>query len=144
MSTAPEPARAALETARVVAVLGASDKSWRAGCYVPEYLFNQGYKLIPVNPRLVGTALWGQPVRATLASIQAPVDILDVFRDSASLPGHLDDLFAMSPLPKLVWLQLGVDHPDFTSAIADADIPLVLDRCTLADHRAFGLGPVRW
>jgi uncharacterized protein len=144
LSTAPEVARAALESARVVAVLGASDKAWRAGCYVPEYLNSVGYKLIPINPRLTGSKLWGQPVLATLADIQEPVDIVDIFRDSASLPGHLDELLAMSPLPTLVWLQLGVDHPDFTAAVARAGIPMVADRCTLADHRAFGLGPVQW
>ena len=140
-------ARQALVAARTIAVLGASDTSGRAGFYVPEYLYQQGYRVLPVNPQRVGDTLWGQPVRATLAELCERVDIVDVFRAPQHLSGHVDDVLAMTPHPSLVWLQLGAFHPGFQAAMADAGIPVIANRCTLADHRAFGLGPVasgRW
>lgn len=55
------------------------------------------------------------------------------------MPDHLADLLAMQPLPKVVWLQLGVRHDEFAAALIAAGIEVVQDRCTLADHRRFGL-----
>jgi uncharacterized protein len=135
-------ARRALAEARTIAVLGASDKTWRAGFYVPEYLSLQGYRVLPVNPRRVGEALWGQPVLGSLAAIDEPVDILNVFRAPDRLPQHIDEVLAMAPRPGVVWLQLGVLNEEFQRAMAEAGVPVIADRCTMADHRAFGLGPV--
>jgi uncharacterized protein len=78
-------------------------------------------------------------VRSTLASLGEPVDIVDVFRRPDLLPGHLADLLAMQPRPRLVWLQLGIRNDAFARAVTDASIDVVQNRCTLADHRALGL-----
>jgi hypothetical protein len=132
----------ALRSARTIAVLGAHSEPSRAAFYVPDYLHAQGYRVLPVNPALAGTELWGEAVRASLASIEAPVDIVDVFRRPDLLPGHLADLLAMKPRPRLVWLQQGIRNDAFARAVEDAGMDVVQDRCTLADHRRFGLGPV--
>jgi len=132
--------RQILQTSPTVAVLGAHHESARAACYVPEYLHQQGYRILPVNPALLGRALWGEPVRATLAEIDEPVDLVDVFRSPWHLPGHLADVLAMDPLPTVVWLQLGIRHDDFARACRAAGIDVVQNRCTLADHRRLGLG----
>ena len=58
------------------------------------------------------------------------------------LPEHLDDLLAMKPRPRLVWLQLGIRNDTFARAVQDAGIDVVQDHCTLADHRRLGIGPV--
>ena len=138
----PPSPRDALARARTIAVLGAHDAPHKAASYVPEYLAAQGYRILPVNPRRVGQTLWGQPVRATLAELQEPVDIVDVFRRPDALMGHLDDILAMEPQPRLVWLQLGIRHDAFAAALTAAGVPVLQDRCTLADHRRFGLPPV--
>jgi predicted CoA-binding protein len=135
-------ARRALTEARTIAVLGASDKPGRAGFYVPEYLTLQGYRVLPINPRRVGETLWGQPVLGSLAAVEGPVDILNVFRAPEHLPGHVDEVLSMAPRPGVVWLQLGVLDETFQRAMAEAGVPVVADRCTMADHRAFGLGSV--
>ena len=131
-----------LRAARTIAVLGAHHEHARAAFYVPDYLYGQGYRILPVNPALVGKTLWGQPVRASLAELGEPIDLVDVFRRPDLLPGHLGDLLAMSPRPRLVWLQLGIRNDAFARAVQDAGIDVVQDRCTLADHRALSLGPV--
>lgn len=139
LTTLPEIADA-LRAARTIAVLGAHHEPSRPAFYVPDYLHAQGYRVLAVNPALAGKILWGQPVRATLAELAEPIDLVDVFRRPDLLPGHLDDLRAMSPRPRLVWLQLGIRNDAFARAVQDAGIDVVQDRCTLADHRALGLG----
>lgn len=134
--------RRALEGAQVIAVLGAHSEASRPAFYVPDYLKGQGYRIVPVNPRLVGTSLWGEPVLASLTEIGAPVDIVDVFRASAALPDHVEEILAMTPRPRLVWLQLGIRHAEVALTLRKAGIQVVQDRCTLADHRRMGIAPV--
>jgi hypothetical protein len=131
--------RRVLVACKTIAVLGAHDEPERAACYVPDYLHAHGYRIIPVNPELVGRTLWGERVRATLAEIGEPVDMVDVFRNARWLPAHVPDILAMAPPPKVVWLQLGVRHDAFARRLVDAGIDVVQDRCTLADHERMGL-----
>jgi len=129
-----------LAAARTIVALGVSSKSHKAGFYVPDYLHGQGYHVIPVNPRLAGQVMWGQTVRGSLAEVDEEVDMVDVFRRAELLPGHLPELLALGP--KLVWFQLGIVHDQVAKALVDAGIDVVQSRCTLADHRAFGLPSV--
>ena len=135
----PDAIRRILEEARTIAVLGAHDERAKAAHYVPAYLVEQGYRVIPVNPRFVGRVLFGEPVRATLAEIGERVDLVDVFRRPEALPEHEADILAMSPLPKVVWLQLGIRNDAVAARLERAGIEVVQDRCTLADHRRLGI-----
>jgi uncharacterized protein len=136
-------ARAVLSEARTIAVLGAHPESWRPASYVPAYLHSQGYRILPVNPGQVGTELWGQPVLERLDALTEPVDIVDVFRRADALPAHLDEILGMKPLPRTVWLQQGIRNDDFAARLSAAGIDVVQDRCTLADHKRWGLPRVR-
>lgn len=133
---------AALRTSRTIAVLGAHEAPTRPAYYVPQYLFEQGYKIVPVNPLLAGKTMWGETVRATLAEIAQPVDIVDVFRRPELLGEHLADILAMAPRPRIVWLQLGIRNDAFAREVEAAGIDVVQDRCTLADHRRLHVGRV--
>lgn len=131
--------RRILESARVVAVLGAHPDRQRPAHYVPDYLHRQGARIIPVNPGFVGTTLWGEPTRAALTEIGEPVDVVDVFRRSELLPVHLDEILAMRPLPRVVWFQSGIRDDAVARALQSAGIEVIQDRCMLADHRALGI-----
>ncbi|MFO0588429.1 MAG: CoA-binding protein [Polyangiaceae bacterium] len=133
---------AALRAARTIAVLGAHEAMTRPAYYVPQYLFEQGYKIVPVNPLLAGKTMWGETVRATLAEIGQPIDIVDVFRRPELLSEHLADILAMAPRPRIVWLQLGIRNDAFARDVEAAGIDVVQDRCTLADHRRLHVGRV--
>lgn len=100
--------REALTSAHTIAVLGAHHDASRPAFYVPDYLRRHGYRILPVNPDFAGQTFWGEGVRETLAAIAEPVDIVDVFRRPEHLDAHLEDLLAMNPKPRLVWLQLGI------------------------------------
>ncbi len=128
-----------LKSCRCVAVLGARDRASRAGFYVGEYLASAGYEVVGVNPRLAGSELWGRPVVATLADIEGPIDLVDVFRRSEDVPSHLEEILALDPLPKVVWLQLGIRNEAVAQALRAQGIVVVQDRCTLAEHRRLGL-----
>lgn len=138
----PADPHTALLRARTIAILGAHPERARAASYVPEYLHQQGYTVLPVNPRYAGTRLWGRRVVPRLTDLRVPVDIVDVFRRSAALASHLDEIRSMSPPPGLVWLQLGIHDDAFVEALASHGIPTISNRCTLADHGRFGIGKV--
>ena len=124
-----------LRGARTVAVLGAHHEPHRPAFYVPDALHRAGVTILPVNERLVGRTLWGQPVRATLAELRVPVDIVDVFRRGEDVPDHLEDLLAMAPRPGCVWLQSGIRSAVAAEALTAAGIRVVQDRCLMVDHR---------
>lgn len=139
--TDPAAIRARLAAARRVAVLGAHHEAHRPAFYVPDYLERQGYRMLPVNPALTGQMLWGQPVAASLTAWSG-FDAVDVFRRSDALPAHLPELLAACAPGTLVWLQSGVRHDAVAAALSDAGLDVVQDRCMLADHRAWAIGPV--
>ncbi len=123
-----------------IAVLGAHTEPEKAAFYVPEYLHDEGYKILCVNPRFVGETLFGHPVRATLSEIGEPIDLVDIFRRSESISEHVEDILAMKPRPKVVWFQLGIKNEDAAKVLEAAGITVVQNRCTLADHQRLGLG----
>lgn len=126
-----------LERSRVVAVLGAHHEMQRPAFYVPDYLHQQGYRVIPVNPQLAGDNLWGEKVRANLAELDEPIDLVDVFRRPDALDDHLAEFLAMRPAPRVIWFQLGIRNDRVAARLVAAGIDVVQDRCTLADHKRF-------
>ncbi len=128
--------RALVRSFRVVAVLGAHDDGSRPASYVPDALHRAGVRILPVNPRLVGARLWGEPVVAALTELTMPCDCVDVFRRATDLPGHLDELLLMTPRPRVVWLQSGIRHDGVAASLRTAGITVVQDRCLMVDHRA--------
>jgi predicted CoA-binding protein len=125
--------RSLLAAARRIAVLGAHPDPVKPAHYVPDYLHGRGYRVLPVNPGHVGEMLWDEPVRATVAEIAPPVDVVDVFRRSELLDAHLDDILAARP--RLVWLQSGIRNDAFARRLEDAGIAVIQDRCLMVEHR---------
>lgn len=132
--------RAILSSSPTIAVLGIHRAPDKAAFYVPEYLHDEGYRILGVNPTLVGEVLFSQPVRATLAELAEPVDLVDVFRRAEQIPAHLPDILAMNPRPKVVWFQQGIRNDAAAAQLEAAGITVIQDRCTLADHQRLGLG----
>ena len=124
-----------LREAESVAVLGAKAQPSAPAYYVPAYLAGQGYEILPVNPRLEGTIVLDAPVVATLADLEDPVDVIDVFRRPEYLPGHAAEILALSWKPAVVWFQLGIRNDDAAEQLARAGIRVVQDRCMMPEHR---------
>jgi len=129
-----------LTDSHVVAVLGAHPDPKKPAHFVPAYLHQQGYAIVPVNPIYPEAELWGSKPTATLAELRRPIDVVDVFRRSEYLSDHLPDILDMDPLPKVVWFQQGVRNDDVAERLVEAGIDVVQDACMLALHKKFGLG----
>ena len=131
-----------LREAHTVAVLGAKAQRAEPAHYVPAYLAHQGYRVLPVNPTLVGTKILGEPVAATLADLPGPVDVVDVFRRPEYLPGHAAEILALPWRPAVVWFQLGIRNDAAAERLARAGIRVVQNRCMMPEHRRL-LTPIR-
>ena len=116
-----------LVQAKRIALVGASAKLDRPSHRVMQFLLDEGYEVLPINPGLAGQSLLGQPVCASLADLPTSVDMADIFRDAASLPEVTRDVVAAG-IPA-IWTQLGVVHSEAEHSAVDAGLQLVVDRC---------------
>ena len=133
MSDGPGSLADVLRDTRTVAVVGASDNPSRPSNEVFAYLKrHSGYTLYPVNPN-VG-AVDGVTAYRSLADLPHTPDMVDVFRRLEDLPGVLDEVLALDPLPKYLWLQLGLRDEEVASAARAAGITVVMDRCLKVDY----------
>ena len=134
--TETERIRELLVDTKTIAVLGIKTEA-QAGqpaFYVPRYMQNAGFKIIPVPVYYPEVAqILGQRVYRKLADITVEVDMVNVFRRPQDIPPHLEDILAKKP--KSVWMQLGISHDAVAEELAKAGIKVVQDRCLMVDHR---------
>jgi uncharacterized protein len=126
-----------LREARRIAVVGLSRKPERASYQVSAFMQRAGYTIVPVHP--AGGVTLGEPVHADLAAATAagPIDIVNVFRRSETIPELVDACLAIRP--KLVWLQVGVVHEASARRLEAGGIPVVMDRCLAVEYSALGV-----
>ena len=110
-----------------IALVGASAKPERPSHRVMQFLLDEGYEVLPINPGLAGQNLLGQTVYASLADLPTSVDMVDIFRDAESLPGVTQDVVAAG-IPAM-WTQLGVVQSQAEQTAIGAGLQLVVDRC---------------
>jgi predicted CoA-binding protein len=116
-----------LSQAKRIALVGASAKPERPSHRVMQFLLDEGYEVIPINPGLAGQKLLGQTVYAYLADLPTSVDMADIFRDAASLPEVTQEVVDAG-IPA-IWTQLGVVHSEAERTAVDAGLQVVVNRC---------------
>ena len=119
-----------LRSSHTIAVLGLSPKVDRDSYRVADYLKQQGYRIIPVRPGQ--KEILGEKVYASLAEIPVPVDIVDVFRNSAQVLPHAHE--ALGLRPKAFWMQLGIVSQEAADLLTASGIDVVMDRCIKIEH----------
>lgn len=117
--------------AKTIAVVGFSSKPARAGYYVPAYLKEQGYRIIPVNPNL--TEGLGETAVPALTDITEPVDLVLIFQRSENVPPFVDQAIEIGA--KAIWMQLGIAHEAAAEKAKAAGLDVVQDACMLVEHR---------
>jgi uncharacterized protein len=122
---------------KTIAVVGASADETKASHRIPRYLQSQGYRIIPVSPK--GGEILGEKVFTSLAEIDTPVDVVDVFRPAEETPQIARDAVAIGA--KVLWLQSGIASDEAEEIGEAGGLTVVMDRCMGATHRQLGLGP---
>jgi len=120
-----------LGSAKTIAVVGLSNKRWRASYGVSEYMQRAGYKIIPVNPEL--TEALGEKCYPDLDAAPRPIDIVNIFRRPEYVPEIVDAAIRIGA--KAVWMQEGVIHEAAAARARAAGLIVVMDRCLLKEHR---------
>ena len=119
-----------LRASRTIAVVGLSSKKHRASHGVAEYMQQQGYRIIPVNPN--ETEVLGEKAYARLEDVPEHVDIVDIFRRSEFVPAIVDSAIRIGA--GAVWMQEGVVHEKAAGKAQVAGLTVVMDRCILKEH----------
>ncbi len=124
--------RKLLVEVRTIAVVGIKARDDEAAFRVPRYMQRQGYRILPVNPKL--ERILDEPAYGALGEIEGPVDLVNLFRAPAHIPAHVDEILALPDAPRAVWMQLGISHPAAAQRLAAAGIQVVEDRCLMVEH----------
>lgn len=129
-----------LKNARTIAVVGASTDKNRPSYGVMRYLIGEGYNVIPVNPDHAGKEILGQTVTASLADIDGPVDMLDIFRRPEAVPDVIREAIAHKERLglKSIWMQLGIRDDKVAAEAEAAGLNVVMDRCPAIERPQLG------
>jgi len=132
--------KALLESARTIALVGASDRPDRPSYGVMARLQQHGYRVIPVNPQITGEHVHGEFVFRDLHQLGDPIDIVDIFRRPEAAGEAVDEAIAIGA--KAVWLQLGVINEAAAARAEAAGLQVVMDRCPAIEIPRLGVAPI--
>ena len=135
--------RGVLDSVKTVAVVGASPKDVRPSYFVVKYLISKDYEVYPVNPGHAGREILDRPVYASLADIPVAIDMVDIFRSSEAAAGIVDEALALDPLPKVIWMQLGVRNDAAAAKAVAAGLTVVMNRCPKIEYGRLS-GEIGW
>lgn len=132
-----------LNSVKTIAIVGASANDVRPSRFVLKYMLDKGFSVFPINPGHAGKEILGRMTYARLADIPQPIDMVDIFRAPAAVPGIVDEVLALDPLPKVVWMQLGVRHDEAAAKAEAAGIKVVMNRCPKIEYGRLS-GEIGW
>jgi predicted CoA-binding protein len=138
MSDTDAKIRSILTEVKTIALVGWSPKPDRPSHRVAAYLAAQGYRVIPVNPGAAGQTALGETVRASLAEIEGPVDMVDIFRRSEDVPPVVEEALKLPGL-KAIWMQLGITNAQAAAQAEARGVQVVQDRCPAIEIPRLGL-----
>jgi hypothetical protein len=120
-----------LRPPKTIAVVGLSDKPDRESHEIASYLQQQGYRIIPVNPRIKETL--GEKAYPSLRDVPERVDIVQIFRRSEDVPPVVDEAIAIGT--PVVWMQSGIVNEEAAAKAVAAGLTVVMDACLRSAHR---------
>lgn len=128
---------ALLRETKRIAVIGIKMEAFQPAYYVPNYMKNAGFEIVPVPVYYPDvTEIMGEKVYRNLGEIPGDIDLVNIFRRSNDVAKHTDDILAK--MPKAVWMQSGIYNDDVAETLARAGIKVVQNMCLMVEHRALG------
>lgn len=123
-----------LKDSQTIAVIGLSDKEDRTSHRISAFMQAQGYKIIPINPKLVGQKILGEQVYASLKEVPETIDIVNIFRRSEFLPAIAEEF--VQTKAKVFWAQLGIENKEAVAILQKAKrYDIVMDRCIKIEYQ---------
>jgi predicted CoA-binding protein len=135
--------RSILESVKTIAMVGASANSARPSFLVLKYLSERGYRMLPINPGITGGEIHGLRVYAGLAEAPGPIDMVEIFRNSEAAGALVDEALALDPLPKVIWMQLGVRNDMAAARAEEKGVSVVMNRCPKIEYGRLS-GEIGW
>lgn len=134
-----------LNATKTFAFIGASANDSRPSYFAMKYLLAKGYKVIPVNPGHAGETILGQQVVARMEDLPAPIEVIDIFRNSAAALGLTRDAIALKDRLglKTVWMQLSVRNDEAAAEAEAAGLSVVMNRCPKIEYARLS-GEIGW
>jgi predicted CoA-binding protein len=120
-----------LQNCQTIAVVGHSTRAEKAGYYVPAYMQQHGYRIIPVNPFLERSL--DEKAYASLLNLPEAVDLVLIFRRSEAVPPFVQEAIQIGA--KAVWMQLGIVNIEAAKAAQEAGLKVVMNACMMVEHR---------
>ena len=123
--------RGILRDVRTIAMVGASPKWVRPSYFAMKYLQEKGYRVIPVNPAAAGETILGETCYASLAEVPGPIDLVDIFRNSAAAGPITEEAIGLAAEKKIkvIWMQLGVRNDEAAAKAEAAGLTVIMNRC---------------
>jgi|TARA_B110000116_G_scaffold243260_1_gene232963 predicted CoA-binding protein len=137
--------RKVLSQTRTIAMVGASGNWKRPSFFAMKYLQKKGYRVIPINPGRAGDEILGETVYASLNDVAAPIDMVDVFRNSNDAAQVIDDVITLKDEKQIatIWLQLGVRNDAAARRAEDTGLTVIMDRCPKIEYGRLS-GEIAW
>lgn len=135
----PETIQRVLHNARTIAVVGLSSNVLRASYFVAFYLKRHGYRVIPVNPK--EREILGEKSYESLSDVPLPVDVVNVFRAPAAVPGIAEEAVQIGA--SNLWCQFTVVSPEGARIAEEGGLSVVMDRCIKVEHARY-VGRMHW
>ena len=132
-----------LNNVRTIAMVGASANNVRPSYFVLKYLIDKGFEVYPINPGRAGGEILGRPCYGALADVPVPIDMVDVFRAAEAVPAVIAEALALSPLPRVIWLQLGIRNDVAAEAAEAHGITVIQNRCPKIEYGRLS-GEISW
>ena len=125
-----------LRTQRTFAMIGASNDPGRPSYGVMAYMQARGFRIIPINPAMDGQEILGERVYASVAALEGPIDVVDIFRRPDAVPAVVAAAIAEKDrlAIKTIWMQIGVIHEEAAADARAAGLAVVMNRCPKIEY----------
>ena len=131
--------RRLLKQTKTIAMVGVSMNPVRPSYYVARYLDLKGFDIFPVNPLHAGEEIFGRRIAGSLADIERPIDMVDIFRRSDAVPAIVDEALAHLKGLKTIWMQIGVQNAEAAAKAEAKGLTVIQNRCPKIEYqRLFG------
>ena len=135
-----------LEEAKTIAVIGISDRAYRTSNHIADFLQQNGYTIIPINPNLDGYIL-GEKVFSSIKDVpsEIEIDIVNIFRNREFTEQMVDEVIEWAEQANqkpLIWTQLDVSSPQAEQKALDAGLPYIRNQCIMVEHGRYDVGMV--